>query len=303
MENVYQKTILITGGTGFIGKQLCAILAKAQAQVFVLTRQPRPCSDNITYIRSITDIGDIAVDIIINLAGEPIAQRWTHAVKEKLKSSRIDITKALIKHIETSPIKPSLLISASAIGYYGTNEPTAFSENSLPTAQNNFSQQLCASWENEALKAHQYGVRTVLLRIGAVLAKDGGMLAKLLIPFKLGLGGPIGHGHQWLSWIDRDDLIRLILHIIATPQLAGPINATAPHPVTNEDFSKSLAHTLGRPCLIRTPATVLRFIFGQMADEIMIEGQKVLPEKALTSGFSFLYPNIHTSLEKIIKHG
>lgn len=303
MENLYKKTILVTGGTGFIGKPLCAILAKEQAQIFVLTRKLRPCSDNITYISSIADIGDKAVDIIINLAGEPIAQRWTHAVKEKLKSSRIDITKELIKYIETSPIKPSLLISASAIGYYGTNEQTAFSEDTLPTAQNNFSQQLCASWENEALNAQQYGVRTVLLRIGAVLAKDGGMLGKLLMPFKLGLGGPIGHGHQWLSWIDRDDLIRLILHIINTPHLMGPINATTPHPVSNEIFSTRLAQALRRPCFIRTPALVLRFIFGQMADEIMIEGQKVLPEKALASGYSFLYPHIHTSLEKIIKHG
>lgn len=296
------KKILITGGTGFVGKALCAALMDCSADIIVLTRKSRIKKGKISFIRSLSEINNQHIDIIINLAGEPIARRWTKSVKEKIKASRIDTTSSLIKFICQSVKKPSLLISGSAIGYYGTDQRATFDETSAPAQGANFSRTLCGAWEAEARKAEQYGVRTVLLRIGAVLERDGGMLAKLLPAFRLGLGGPIGRGNQWLSWIDRSDLIKLILHIIETPSLHGPVNATAPNPVTNAAFSQSLSQRLNRPCALRTPAFLLRAVFGDMADEIMLEGQKVLPKKALESGFSFSYPALDLSLEKILKN-
>jgi uncharacterized protein (TIGR01777 family) len=234
------------------------------------------------------------------LAGEPIAQRWTAVKKDKIVKSRIETTTSIVDCIKSSDKKPLLLISASAVGFYGTDDKVEFNEDTQPVAvRAPFSRKLCAAWEKEAVKAEQYGVRTVILRIGAVLEKNGGVLQKLLMPFRMGLGGPIGDGHQWFSWIDRDDLIGLILYIISTPAITGPINATAPNPVSNLVFAKTLAHALGRPCLLSTPALALRLAFGDMADEIMLEGQKVMPQKAIESGYRFLYPLLTSSLQKI----
>jgi len=303
LESLRDKTILVTGGTGFIGKPLCQALVYHGARVFVLTRSvPSRNRDTITYISSISDMKETEPNIIINLAGESIAQKWTPSAQEKIRESRIGITSSIVDYIKSSTKKPSLLISASAVGFYGTHENTEFDETTAPsTAGGRFSRELCAAWEAEALKAEKYGVRTVLLRNGAVLGKDGGMLGKLTPLFRLGLGGPIGHGRQWLSWIDRDDLVNLILHIICSPSVKGPINATAPNPLSNEDFSKTLAEILGRPCLFRTPALALRLVFGGMADEIMLQGQKVLPRKAIESGFIFSCPSLAISLQKIFK--
>ncbi|MDE1901792.1 MAG: TIGR01777 family oxidoreductase [Alphaproteobacteria bacterium] len=301
MEYLRQKTILLTGGTGFIGRPLSRALADRGAQILVLTRSSRVSSKNISYISSLAEISDKKIDIIINFAGEPIAQRWTPAAKQKIRNSRIETTSSLVGFIKSSSVKPSIFISASAIGYYGTDQNTEFNENTPPKNTALFSRELCSAWEAEALKAEKYGVKTVILRIGAVLEKSGGMLAKLLPPFRLGLGGPIGHGRQWLSWIDRDDLIRLILHTLQAPSINGPVNATAPNPVSNREFSEALADVLRRPCLLSTPAFALRAAFGDMADEIMLEGQKVVPRKAEESGFTFFYPTIQSSLEKIFK--
>ncbi|MFU8797735.1 MAG: TIGR01777 family oxidoreductase, partial [Gammaproteobacteria bacterium] len=195
--------------------------------------------------------------------------------------------------------RPQVLVNASAVGIYGDRGDESLDEQAAMGG--GFLAELCADWEFTAQQAQAYGVRTVLLRLGGVLEKDGGMLAKLLTPFQLGLGGPIGHGHQWLSWIDRDDLINLIFHIMDNPSIQGPINATAPYPVSNQEFAQTLARLLDRPCLLRTPAFVLRAIFGDMANEIMLEGQKVRPKKALESGFIFSYPRLQQSLEKILQ--
>lgn len=302
MENLRDKIILVTGGTGFVGKALCALLVRLGARVFVLTRSNKRLFDtSLTRITDLAELGANVPEIIINLAGEPIAQRWTAAAKDRILRSRLDTTAALIDYIQSAPAKPTLLISASAIGFYGTDPNTVFDESIAPSAGAPFSRTLCAAWEQEARKAESYGVRTVLLRIGAVLGHDGGMLGKLLPPFRLGLGGPIGDGAQILSWIDRDDLLQLILHIIATPAIMGPINATAPEPVSNQIFAETLAAVLHRPCAVRTPGLVLRLAFADMADEIMLAGQKVLPRKALANGFVFTYPTLHLSLQKIFK--
>jgi len=302
MMDLRDKIILVTGGTGFIGKPLCERLSQTGARIFVLTRSGKYIStDKISYISTLSGLGDTAPDIIINLAGEPIAQRWTAAKKDKIVNSRIETTTAIIEYIKSCVKKPALLISGSAIGYYGTDDKVEFNENTPPVkARAAFSRKLCAAWEHKALQAEQYGVRTVVLRIGAVLEKNGGVLGKLMTPFRMGLGGPIGDGHQWFSWIDRDDVIGLILHVIMTPTMTGPVNATAPNPVSNLVFAKTLADILRRPCLLSTPALALRLAFGDMAEEIMLDGQKVMPQKAVASGYKFLYPSLAASLQKIL---
>ena len=303
MKNLQGKTILLTGGTGFVGKALCSALSDRGAHTVVLSRKTHPAQKLISFIKSLDEIKNTTIDIIINLAGEPIAQRWTARAKAEIHGSRIKITSSIVDFIKSATHKPSLLVSGSAIGYYGTDPDMSFDETTRPADGAAFSRTLCTAWENEAKKAEAFDVRTVLLRIGAVLEKDGGMLAKLLPAFRFGLGGPIGHGRQWLSWIDRDDLVKLILHIIDNNNLTGPINATAPRPVTNAQFSEALAQTLNRPCVLRTPAIVLRAAFGDMADEIMLQGQNVLPKKAIEAGFAFSYPELHLSLQKILQCG
>lgn len=298
---LHGKTVLITGGTGFIGQPLCQALTKLGGRVFVLTRQNRPAKDNIFYIPSLDHEDLPEVDIVINLAGEPIAQRWNAKTKEKIMQSRLKTTGDVIRYIERSVQKPEVLISGSAIGFYGTDKNEIFDENSAPSNGAPFSRTLCHVWETEAAQARSQGVRTVFLRTGAVLEKNGGMLAKLLLPFKLGLGGPIGSGKQWLSWIDRDDLINLILYIIQSGDIEGPVNGTAPHPVRNSEFAKCLSQMLSRPCLFPTPGIVLRAVFSDMADEIMLQGQHVIPRKAMDHGFVFAYPNLSSSLRKIFK--
>lgn len=299
MQNLREKKILVTGGTGFVGKPLCSALSARGAEVFVLTRKTVRSFSDITYVSSLTGLKDI--DIIINLAGETVAQRWTRSAKSKIRNSRLDVTASVIDYIRSASRKPDLLISASAIGYYGTDANADFSEVSPPTNTSPFSRELCTAWESAALEAKEYGVRTVILRIGAVLEKDGGMLARLLLPFRLCLGGKIGDGRQWISWIDRDDLVKLIIHAIETPDIQGAVNATAPTPVSNEFFSRTLASTLHRPCLLPVPGLFLRAIFGDMAEELMLKGQKVFPRKALDSGFIFDYPDLKSSLQKILK--
>lgn len=300
------KTALVTGGTGFIGTVLCARLVQSGFKVYVLTRaksRALPSHNNlIAYVNKLEVLGNVEIDVIINLAGEAISRRWTRKAKENIYNSRILTTRYIIDYMKSLKKRPQLLISVSAVGYYGGDSVKVFDEET--TFSNNtkgFAQYLCQSWEAEAQHAETLGVRVVLVRMGPVLEKNGGILSKLLPSFYLGLGSQIGSGRQWFSWIDRDDLIDLILFIISNTQISGPINATAPNPVTNKDFSLALAKVINRPCLIKTPEFILRLIFGQMAEEIMIQGQKVLPQKALNHGFHFVYPTLEKSLEKIFR--
>ncbi len=301
MEGIEQKVFLITGGTGFIGRDLCNKLAEAGAEIFVLTRKLRNSTNQIHYINSLSELKDIKVDIIINLAGETIAQRWSTKAKEKILNSRLSITSGIVEYIKTCEHKPSLLISGSAIGYYGNDKTKEFDENAQLSLNDSFAHRVCRLWEEEALKAQEFIPRIVLLRTSVVLEKDGGMLGKLLLSFRLGLGSIVGDGEQTISWIDREDLIRLIFFIIENREISGPINACAPNPVNNRFFSLQLAKALHRPCFLRTPAFVFRLIFGQMADELMLAGSKVLPGKALSHGFKFLNPTIEKSFNKIFK--
>ncbi len=300
------KTVLVTGGTGFIGVVLCERLAESGFKVYVLKRmESRPVHSHnnlIVYVNKLEVLGKVEIDLIINLAGESISQRWTRKAKENIYNSRILTTRYIINYMRSIKKRPQLFISGSAVGYYGGDSLKVFDEETgFSNDPKGFAQYLCQSWEAEARRAETLGVRVVLFRIGPVLEKNGGILSKLLPSFYLGLGSQIGSGSQWFSWIDRDDLIDLILFIISNTQIYGPINATAPNPVTNKDFSLALAKAINRPCLIKTPAFLLRLIFGQMAEEIMIQGQKVLPKKALNHGFHFAYPTIEKSLEKIFR--
>jgi uncharacterized protein len=300
------KTVLVTGGTGFIGNALCDRLIKSGFRVYVLTRRERSSLSNnnndVIYITKLDALVDTQIDIIINLAGESISKRWSAKTRVNIYDSRIITTRHIVEYIKSLNKKPALLISGSAVGYYGMDPQKVFYEETAPSnKEQSFAQHLCKSWEEEANQAQKLGTRVVLLRIGPVLEKDGGMLSKLLPSFYLGLGSTIGTGTQWLSWIDRDDLIDLILHIISNSKICGPINATAPNPVTNAQFSSALAKTIKRPFLLKVPAFIFKAIFGQMANEIMLQGQKVLPQKALHNGFKFNYPTIEESLQKIFR--
>ena len=301
MKSIPPKIFLITGGTGFIGKALCSKLSEQGAKIFVLTRSLRESNKQVHYITSLAELKKVKVDIIINLAGETIAQRWSCKAKEKIINSRVSITSDIVEYIKNAKHKPSLFISGSAIGYYGIDKTKEFNENTTPKEQQSFAQKVCSLWEKEALKVQKSVARLVLLRTAVVLNHDGGMLAKLLPSFRLGLGSIVGEGKQPISWIDREDLIRLILFIIENKEITGAINGSAPSPVSNKTFSLQLAKALHRPCFLKIPAFVFRLIFGQMADELMLAGQKVLPEKALKSGFKFSYPTIELSLNKIFK--
>jgi hypothetical protein len=300
------KTVLITGGTGFIGNPLCKKLIEQSFRVYILTRKNHlslsNIDDNIIYINRLEDLGDIDIDVIINLAGETISQRWTQRAKANIYDSRILTTRHIVNYIKSSDKIPKLLISGSAVGYYGTDSEKVFNEETdTSNDDKGFAQHLCKSWEDEVYQLEELGVRVVLLRIGPVLEKNGGMLSKLLPSFYMCFGSIMGNGKQWFSWIDRDDLIDLIIFIISNFKIRGPVNATAPYPVTNAQFSLILAKTLKRPCIFKIPAFVLKAIFGQMADEIMLSGQKVLPQKALNNAFEFRYPEVEKSLQKIFK--
>ena len=297
------QAILVTGGTGFIGRRLVSALVAAGHEVTVLTRSsghglglPLP----LRLITSLDQIPDDArLDAIINLAGEPISNGlWTRGKRIRILRSRLRATRDLVALIARLHTRPSVLVSGSAIGWYGLrgDEPLDESAQGLDC----FSRRLCVRWERAASAAEGLGVRTVYLRTGLVLAAEGGMLARMLTPFEFGLGGPFGNGRHWMSWIHRDDLVRLIAHAMASPDMAGPVNGVAPTPVTNRAFAAALGRALGRPALLPAPAAPLRLALGDFADELLLSGQRVLPAAALTSGFRFTYPDVDGALDAIV---
>lgn len=295
-----RKAVLVTGGTGFVGRRLVEALAAAGHDVTVLTRNPAAALPRP--VRIVTDLGQIAadarIDAIVNLAGEPISDSpWTKAKRLRIVRSRLRITHDVVRLIRRLDRKPDVLVSGSAIGWYGLRGDQPLTEGNLGTPC--FSRRVCVSWERAALRAEALGVRTVRLRIGLVLDNDGGMLARMLAPFEFGLGGPFGNGRQWLSWIHRDDLVRLIVHCIARPAIKGPVNATAPGPVTGGAFATALGHALRRPALIPIPGWPLRLLLGDFAEELLLSGQRVYPDAAMKSGFLFRHAGIDSALAAI----
>jgi uncharacterized protein (TIGR01777 family) len=296
--------ILITGGTGLIGQQLIIKLGITKANITVLTRDitkaAQKLPSKITFIKRLSLCDVEKQDIVINLAGEPIAdRRWTHIQKQKICDSRWKITEQLTALIKEAKSPPHLFISGSAIGIYGRQSDTPIEE-SYTEFHQEFTHHVCATWEDLALRAQSPRTRVAILRTGIVLAKNGGALSKMLLPFKLGLGGKIGTGQQIMSWIHIEDMVNAILHIKDTPSLEGVINLTSGKAVSNKVFTAMLSKTLNRPHLFNTPAFVLKFIFGEMS-ELLLFGQNVIPSKLKNSGFIFKYPSIDSALNNLLK--
>ena len=299
-----RQEVLVTGGTGFVGSRLVAALAAAGHSVTVLSRKTVGSTGLPTGVKVITSLDELAasarIKAVVNLAGEPLANGlWTKAKRARIIASRIEVTEACLELIERLTVRPEVFISASAIGWYGLRGDEELTEASSGT--DCFSRQVCVAIEAAASKAEALGLRTVRLRIGLVLAAEGGLLGRMVLPFKLGLGGPFGRGRHWMSWIHRDDLVRLICHCIANSALSGPVNGTAPTPVRNRDFTRALGKALHRPALLPVPALPLEWVLGDFAKELLLGGQRVLPEAAQNSGFTFRYPQLDAALKAIFK--
>ena len=295
--------IAIAGGSGFVGEPLVRRLLSRGDDVVVLTRNPAKVRAGRGVPWDGQSAGgwtaDVAgADVVINLAGENIAEgRWTAERKRQLLDSRVNATRALVKAIETEPSRPRIFINASAVGYYGLHGDETLTESAAPGA--GFLAGLVRQWEEEARNAEK-SARLIILRFGVILAADGGALAKMLPPFKLGAGGRIGSGHQWMSWVSRDDVIGLIEWAIGKDAARGVYNVTSPEPVRNRDFTKALGQALHRPTIFPIPGFVLRATFGEMADEVLMGGQRVLPGRATEAGFSFSDPVVELALKRTL---
>lgn len=297
--------ILITGGTGFVGSALANDLKSSGHNVIVTTREQTDSGDKLTWNPPDLIPADkmSKIDAIVNLAGESIASgRWTKERKERILASRVNTTRALVQSIRNpsengKDLKcPKVIISASAIGYYGPHGDEDITEDAPPASD--FLANVCKKWEAEALKARESGVRVVIVRLGVVLGPDNGALSRISLPFKFFLGGPIGSGNQWFSWVHRDDVIGIIKFALDNNAISGPVNLTAPEPVTNKEFSNALGRALCRPSLLPVPGIVLKMALGELG-EISLTGQKVIPEKALKAGYKFKYPTIDEALKSI----
>lgn len=293
--------VAISGATGLIGTALRESLAADGVGILALTRQKSlPPLETISWDVDrgrfdATALG--SVDAVVHLAGEPIAQRWTEASKNEIRRSRVESTKLLVEGLKSLERKPKVLLSASAIGFYGDRGDETLTE-SAPAGKG-FLPDTCQEWERAAMEAMGLGVRTAVLRTGIVLSTKGGALGKMLLPFRLGLGGPVGTGRQWMSWIHIDDLVGAIRHILSQEDVMGAVNGTAPHPVTNAEFAQTFGRALSRPAFLPAPGFGLKLVFGEMAS-MLLEGQRVLPKKLEETGYTFQFPELGPALADIL---
>jgi uncharacterized protein (TIGR01777 family) len=300
-------TIAITGATGLIGSALTARLETAGHTVRRVARSGTVAPNTGGRVGEIpwdprAGVMDPSAlrgcDAVIHLAGEPIARRWTDKRKRSIRESRVQGTTLIAKSIAACEDGPKVLLSGSAIGYYGDRDDEQLDERS--TSGTDFLSGVVRDWEGATAAATDAGVRVVLLRTGLVLSTEGGALAKLLPPFRLGLGGPMGSGRQWMSWISLDDHLRIIERALFTPEVRGPVNLVAPNPVTNAEFAKELGRALHRPAFLPLPAFALDIIFGEMARATILSGQRVLPSNLLASGFQFKHPTLGDALRSML---
>ena len=291
--------IVVSGASGLLGEAVCAFLTTGGHRVDRLVRRPpAPGTTDIQWdpAAGLIDVAALeGADAVIHLAGENIAQRWTPEAMKRVMDSRKLSTKLLAEAIARLQAKPKVFVSASAVGYYGDRGDDPVDETDR-TAGQNFLAEVCQAWELASHPARDAGVRTVNLRFGVVVTPRGGALAKMLPPFRLGLGGPIGSGEQWMSWIGLDDALGAVLHVLKTPELAGPVNATSPQPVQNREFTRILGQALHRPALIPLPPAAVLTLFGDMGKAMLLEGQRVVPGKLLETGFRFETPYLLEAL-------
>lgn len=296
--------VTITGASGTIGRRLVKAVGAANHSVGVLARHVRtdmPAGVRVWEWDAVKgppppeSLAD--ADAVIHLAGEPVSQRWTAAAKDRIRDSRVQGTHHLVEGLAALPRRPSVLISASAVGYYGSRGDEVLTEHA--PAGTGFLSEVCQAWEAEADRACALGIRVVKIRTGVVLAKKGGALGKMLPLFRAYLGGTAGSGRQWMSWIHQDDLTALMVHALVHP-MAGAVNATAPHPATNAEFTRALAAALGRPAMLPVPGVVLRVLLGEMS-EVLLASQRVLPEAARRAGFAFRYPELDHALKNLLR--
>ena len=295
-----RKTVLITGGTGFIGQRLIRALQARGHKLIVLTRDAKTANlpAPVTLIEKLNDIdNNDKIDVIINLAGESLSNGfWTTKKQYAIRKSRIGLTEQINTLIWRLERKPELLLNGSAIGVYGVNPDGEQSEESTIVEDGTVSQRLCRDWEAEARRAEKYHVRVVLLRIGMVLDREGGALSQIIVPTEMGGGAVFGNGKHMMSWITRDDLVGLIGHIMATPEIIGAINGVGPTPVSNREFTQAVAKALHRPTLVAIPATIIKAL-GGLGREILLGNQTVVPAKAIASGYLFKDTNIEATME------
>jgi len=299
--------IVITGGTGLVGSKLVPALMDRGYEVVVLTRNTakaqKRLGKNVEIVKWDPYETELPREVlegcygVVNLAGETLNKRWTAARKEQILRSRIKTTAGLVKAMQNAKNRPEVFVSTSAVGYYDPRDEARLTEET--PAGTDFPAKVCKKWEEEALQVEALGIRIVLLRLGVVLDSEGGALPKMLRPYQFFAGGPVGSGRQWFSWIHHKDLIEVILYALTNSTLTGPVNTTAPQPVTNQQFAKILGQVLHRPAWLSVPAFIMKLAFGEMAG-MLLNGQRVMPEKLLQAGFEFKFPSPHQALEDLL---
>ncbi len=289
---------LITGGTGFIGSRFINTLSSQKDSVIILSRKKRGEVNNCRFIDTLSLINnDEKIDCIINLAGKPIDCRWTKANKKELENSRLSVTKSLEDLMERLTVKPKIIVSASAIGFYGDCNNEILDESSI--GKKSFTHKLCQEWENAALKLEKYGARVCIMRLGVVLGQNGGFIKKISLPFKLGLGGNIGDGKQLFSWIHIDDVITAMKFIIENKTCSGVYNFVAPETINNEKITRQIGKILNRPTIFNIPTFLIKIIFGEMGVSLLLQGNKIMPTRLLDQGYKFKYNDSMSALNNI----
>jgi uncharacterized protein (TIGR01777 family) len=301
MAAMNSARVLVSGVSGPIGAALVPSLKSRGSQVTRLLRGQASGEDQISWdpAKPLPPESISGFDAVIHLAGESVMGRWTNAKKTKIRDSRILGTRNLAQSLAQAKDRPRVLISASAVGYYGDRDEELLREESPPGT--GFLAEVCREWEGANQAASEAGIRTVQIRIGVVLSPSGGALQKMLPPFRMGVGGNIGSGRQWMSWVHIQDLVGAVHHILKTDLLQGPVNLVAPKPVSNADFTKTLGSVLSRPTIFPVPAFAAKLAFGPMAKEVLLGSQRVEPAKLIASGYPFQYPDLRKALEAVLK--